>query len=113
MRKTFKPERLEDLTPSEIKSILDSHMFLKQKRDESIKARTVVDGNKQRDFISKEDSSSPTVATESVLLTCTIDAQEGRELAIIDIPNAFIQTRAERPEDQVIIRLRGLLVSRI
>jgi hypothetical protein len=38
MRKTFKPERLQDLTPAERKSILDSHMFLKQKRDDSIKA---------------------------------------------------------------------------
>jgi hypothetical protein len=81
MRKTFKLERLEDLTtPTEKKSILESHMFLKQKRDESIKKRTVADGNKQRDFISKKDSSSPTVATESVLLTCAIDAQEGTSL---------------------------------
>jgi hypothetical protein len=90
MHKTFKPERLQDLTPTERKSILESHMFLKQKRDDSIKARTVADGNKQRDFISKEDSSSPTVATESVLLTCAIGTQEGRDVAIIDIPNAFI-----------------------
>jgi hypothetical protein len=56
MCKNFKPERLEDLTPTEKKSILESHMFLKQKRDESIKARTVADGNKQRDFISKQTS---------------------------------------------------------
>jgi hypothetical protein len=63
MRTTFKPVRLEDLTPTQRKSIIESHMFLKQKRDESIKARTVADGNKQRDFILKEDSSSPTVAT--------------------------------------------------
>jgi hypothetical protein len=86
-------------------------MFLKMKRDDSIKARTVADGNKQMHFISKEDSSSPIVTTESVLLTCTINAQERRDVAIIDIPTAFIQTRAERPEDQVLIRLRGLLAN--
>ena len=37
-------------------------MFLKQKRDGKIKERTVAGGNKQIDYISKEDSRSPTVA---------------------------------------------------
>ena len=32
---------------------------------------------------------------ESVLLTSTIDAKEGRDMAIIDIPNAFVTTRIE------------------
>jgi hypothetical protein len=48
-------------------------------------------GNKQRDYISKEDASSPTIATEAVLLSCIIDAEEGRDVTVIDIPNAFIQ----------------------
>jgi hypothetical protein len=72
--------------------VLESHMFLKEKRDGSLKGRTVAGGNKQRDYISKEDASSPTVATEAVLLSCIIDAEEGRDVAVIDIPNAFIQT---------------------
>jgi hypothetical protein len=66
-------------------------MFLKEKRDSSLKGRTVAGGNKQRDYISKEHASSPTVATEAVLLSCIIDAKEGRDVAVIDIPNAFIQ----------------------
>ena len=70
-------------------------MFLKENVDGTIKGRTVAVGNKQRDFISKEDSSSPTVATESVILSCIIDAEEKRGVAIIDIPNAFIQTRVK------------------
>jgi hypothetical protein len=67
-------------------------MFLKEKRDGSLKGRTVAGGNKQRDYISKEDASSPTIATEAVLLSCIIDAKEGRDVAVINIPNAFIQT---------------------
>jgi hypothetical protein len=59
----------------------------------------VAGGNKQRDYISKEDASSPTVATEAVLLLCIIDAEEKREVAVIVIPNAFIQTRVEDEED--------------
>jgi hypothetical protein len=66
------------------------HVFVKKKRSGQIKARKVAGGNKQRDFISKEDASSPTVATELVLLTSVVDVKENRNVAIIDIPNAFI-----------------------
>ena len=58
----------------------------------------------------KEDASSPTVTTESVLLTCIIDAEEERDIAIVDIPNAFIQTCIKDEKDVVIIKLRGILV---
>jgi hypothetical protein len=85
-------------------------MFLKEKRDGKIKSRTVTDGNKQRDYIFKEDASSPTVATESVLLSCIIDAEEGRDVAAIDIPNAFIQTRIKDKKDMTFIKLRDMLV---
>ena len=67
-------------------------------------------GNKQRGYISKEDASSPTVTSESVLLSCIIDAEEGRDVAVNDIPNAFIQTRVEDEKDMAIIKIRGILV---
>jgi hypothetical protein len=85
-------------------------MFLKEKGDGSLKGRTVARGNKQQDYISKEDASSPTIATEAVLLSCIIDAEEERDVAIIDIPNAFIQTRVEDEEDMAIIKICGVLV---
>ena len=53
----------------------------------------VAGGNKQRGHIDKTNATLPTAALESVLLTSTIDAKEGRDVAIIDIPNAFITTR--------------------
>ena len=52
-------------------------------------------GNKQRGYISKEDASSPNVASEYVLMPCIIDSEEGRDIAAIDITNASIQTRFE------------------
>ena len=73
--------------------MLESHLFLKQKRDESIKGRIVAGFNKQRGTIDKEDAASPTAALESVLLTSTIDTAEERGVAMIDITNVFIQTR--------------------
>ena len=76
-RNTFKPKHWRELTHTQHQMVLES-MFLKEKRDGKIKGRTVAGGNKQRDYISKEDSSSPTIATESVLLSCITDAEEGR-----------------------------------
>ena len=85
-------------------------MFLKQKIDGKIKGRTVVGGNKQRKYISKEEASSPTVATEVVMLTVLIGAQENIYVAVIDIPTAFIQTKIEDDKDMVTIRVCGELV---
>ena len=45
-----------------------------------------------------------------MLLSCIVDANEGRDVAVIDIPNAFIQTRVEKLEDMAIIKIRGVLV---
>ena len=109
-RNTFKPKHWRELTPEQRMTVLESHMFLKKKRCGDIKGRTVAGGNKQRDYISKEDASSPTVATESVLLTCIVDAEERRETAIVDIPNAFIQTKIEDEKDMAYIKIRGVLV---
>jgi hypothetical protein len=83
---------------------------MKEKSDGTIKGRMVAGGNKQRGYIDKEESSSPTVATESVILTSIIDAIEQREVAIIDVPNTFIQTVVEDEKKRVIIRIRGMLV---
>jgi hypothetical protein len=85
-------------------------MFLNQKCDGNIKGRTIAGGNKQRDYISKEDASSPTVATEAVLFSCIIDAEEGRDVAVVDIPNAFEKTRVENEKDAAFIKIGGVLV---
>jgi hypothetical protein len=80
-------------------------MFLKQKWEGKIKGRTVAGGNKQQDY-----ASSPTVATESVLLSCIIDSEEERDVAVVDIPNTFVQTRVENEKDMAFIKIGGILV---
>ena len=47
---------------------------------------------------------------EALLLTCIIDAVEGRDVAIVDIPAAFITTVIEDEKDMAIIKIRGVLV---
>jgi hypothetical protein len=57
-RSTFKPKHWRELSQVQRHTVLESHMFLKQKRDGKIKGRTVAGGNKQPDFIFKEYASS-------------------------------------------------------
>ena len=66
-------------------------------------------GNKQIGHTDKTDVTYTTAALESVLLTSTIDAKEGRDVAVIDIPNAFVTTIIENKKDIVIVRLRDKL----
>jgi hypothetical protein len=70
----------------------------------------VVGGNKQQGYITKEDASSPTVSVEADLLACIIDANKKRDIAIVDIPNAFIQTIVEDEKDKALICIHGPLV---
>jgi hypothetical protein len=110
LHNTCKQKHWRELSQVQRQTVLESHMFLKQKRDRKIKGRTIAGGNKQRDCISKEDASSPTVTTEAVLLSCIIDAKEGRDVAVVDIPNAFVQTHVENEKDMAFIKICGVLV---
>jgi hypothetical protein len=107
-RNSFRPVHWKDVNKERQKQILQSHVFVKKKHTGQIKA--CAGGNKQRDFISKENASSPTVATESVLLTSLVDVQENRDVAIMDIPNVFIQMVVENDEEKVVMRIRGHIV---
>ena len=74
----------------QLHTLLESHILIKEKRDGAIKGRAVAGGNKKRDYISKEDAKSPTIATEAILMSCIIDVEEERDVTVIDIQNAFI-----------------------
>ena len=82
----------DSLTQEQNNEALKLLMFLKHKRDDSVKGRGCADGRRQRDIYDKEEATSPTVALESVLLTSVIDAHKGRDVAVVDIPGAFLQT---------------------
>ena len=56
----------------------------------SINARGFADGQSQRDYMTKTETSSPTVSLEASMLSCAIDTKEGRHVAVTDIPGAFL-----------------------
>ena len=61
-RDTFDPVNHHSPSKEEYEKVLESHLFLKQKRDETIKGIMVAGGNTQRGTIDKEDTASPTAA---------------------------------------------------
>ena len=60
--------------------------FFKRKRTGAVKARVCADGRPKQEFISKEESSSSTVSTYTLFISCVIDAMEGRQVITCDIP---------------------------
>ena len=65
-------------------------MFIKRKRCGKIKARGIADGRPQKDFISKEQSSSPTVSIYALMCGCAINAIEGRKVITCNISEAYL-----------------------
>ena len=87
-------------------------MLLTQKQTGECKGRLVYNGKNTREWISREDKSSPTVLTESLMLTCAVDAAEGRDVMSLDIPNAYIQALvpAKGVGNRIVMKVRGKLV---
>jgi hypothetical protein len=100
------------MTIKEKEQAMESMIFLVEKEDKRWKARAFANGSIQRKFINKEEASTPTVATESILLTGIIEAKEKRDVMTTDIPNAFVQRSAGLTKDgeRIIMKIRGALV---
>jgi hypothetical protein len=67
-----------------------------------------------REWLSREESASPTAALESIMLTALIDAHEERDIMTCDIPNAFIQalmTKVKDGDERVMMKFTGVLVN--
>jgi hypothetical protein len=103
-RNVLEPRLANELSRDDKRAALQYLMFLKKKRNGTIKGRGCADGRKQRLHTNKEDASSPTVAIEAVMLSCVIDAMERRDVATVDIPGAFMQAEMD---ELVHMRLEG------
>jgi hypothetical protein len=112
-RNCFTPVDVALMTPEERHKSVDALMFLAEKRNKSIKGRMVYNGKPTQEWLSREESTRPTAALESIVLTAIVDAKEDRDVMTCDIPNALIQ--AELPNlgpdnKKVIMKITGVLV---
>ena len=81
----------KELSLEQMKEVLSYLMFLKRKRCGKIKGWGCTNRRKQHAYTAKEDATLPMVATEAVFLTAVINAIEGWEVAMFDVPGAFMQ----------------------
>ena len=90
------------ITWDEKRRALEAVNLIKKKRCGRIKGRTCADGSKQKRYLKHGESiSSPTVSLEAIVGTLLIDAREGRDVAIFDIPGAYLQ--AEMPKEKKLL----------
>ncbi|KAL7461201.1 hypothetical protein ACHAXS_001624, partial [Conticribra weissflogii] len=90
MMDTFVPVHKGKMLEEELKRAVGSLMFLKEKRDQTVRGRMVADGRKQRESAVKGEAASPTVCVESIFITAAIEAKERRDVATIDLPSAYL-----------------------
>ena len=90
-RKVMQPINCTDLTPEHKREALGYLMFLMKKRSGTVKGRGCADGHKQRAYITKEESTSPTISTEAMFLMAVVDAWENQKVVVLDVPGAFMQ----------------------
>ena len=77
---TYQPILALSLSWKERKKVLESLLFITEKRNEDIKARTEANGSKQRMYnvYDKSGGSSPKVVTENIFIIGVLGAHEGR-----------------------------------
>jgi hypothetical protein len=84
----FLAQDANKLTREEKKGSLRAISMITEKRCGRIKGRTVADGRPQRALYAKEDTTSPTVSTDALMLSILIDAKERRDVATADVAGA-------------------------
>ena len=109
-RKVMQPVSQKDLSPEQKKEALGYLIFLKKKRCGTIKGQGCADGRNQRAYITKEQSTSPTISTEAVFLTAVVDAWENRKVTVFDVPGAFMQVDLD---ELVHVHFRGEMVDKL
>jgi hypothetical protein len=101
-REVFEEIEYDSLSNEDKRYALPILLFLTRKRDGTVKGRACADGRKQRIWMNKEDTRSPTVATEALFYLLMIDAYEDRKVATLDLPGHFLQTPMD---ERLILRL--------
>jgi len=87
-------------------------MFLKEKRDRSIKVRGCANGKSQQEYTTKAETSSPTLSLES-MMTCVIAAKEGKYIAVTNIPREFLQAEMDKDVHIISERIIAKLIVRL
>jgi Reverse transcriptase (RNA-dependent DNA polymerase)/Zinc knuckle len=103
-KEVFEPVQAHSITKSQKASALRAINLIKEKRSGELKGRTCADGRPQRSMYAKDETASPTIATDALMITLMVDAAERRDVATADVVGAYLH--ALMP-DYVLMKLVG------
>ena len=92
------------LTSEQKKGALQAINLLKEKRNGTLKGRTVADGRPQRSLYDKSEMASPTVAKDALMLSILIDAHEKQDVATANVAGAYLKAYMD---DIVLMKFSG------
>jgi hypothetical protein len=88
-KNVFEPLDASTLTASQKREALCAVNLIKEKRSGKLKGRTCADGRSQRSKYTKEETTSPTVSTDALMISLMIDAKERRDVATANVEAAY------------------------
>ena len=104
----YEPLNQSKLTRAQKKAALHAINFVKEKRCGRLKGRTVANGRPQRGLYDKNETASPTVATDALVVSSIIvDAFERRDVATAGIAGAYLKANMK---DFTIMKFAGASV---
>ena len=86
----FEPLDASTLTASQKREAHCAVNLFKEKRSGKLKGRTCANGRSQRSKYTKEETKSPTVSTDALMISLKIDAKERRDFATADVEGAYL-----------------------
>jgi hypothetical protein len=89
----------------EKKRAMESLIFLTQMRNNTIKACSCVNNSMQRSYIPKDKATSPMMATEAIIITSVIEAKQGYNVIMLDVPNVFIQMPIPENKEKISMKI--------
>lgn len=84
-------------------------MFLKQKQSGKLKAHGCANRQPQREYVSKDNSSSPTISIYTLMAKCVMSAMEEWKVVTCDVPGSFLQSDWLDDND-CYIKFEGMMV---
>ena len=100
----YKPLDPRKFTRAQKKAALRAINLIKEKRCGRLKGHTVADGTLQKGMYDKTETASPTLATDSLMVSIIVDAFECRDVATADITGAYLKAYMK---DYTIMKFSG------
>jgi hypothetical protein len=88
-------------------------MFLKEKQDQSVKARMCTDGQKQRGDWGIQDTTLSSISTEAVFITTVIKVHKECDIAFFDIPGTFLHANSNKDITMILNGRLALLIVQV